>query len=169
MAGPHDDPPLEARPPSKDDLVALCRELNRLGASYIVIGGFALIHAGYPRFTGDIDLLVEDSAENEQRVFLALKTLPDQAVNELKPGELAQYAAIRIADDIIVDLMTSAGGIDFHAAHDDVVVREVDGVKIPFASPRLLWRMKSGTHRSKDDLDLVFLREYFASRGETPS
>jgi hypothetical protein len=48
------------------------------------------------------------------------------------------------------------------------VVREVDGVPIPFASPRLLWRMKAATHREKDALDLLFLRQWFAERGEEP-
>jgi len=41
-------------------------------------------------------------------------------------------------------------------------------VAIPFASPRLLWRMKAVTHRAKDAADLVFLRYWFAERGETP-
>ena len=49
-----------------------------------------------------------------------------------------------------------------------MVVREVDNVKIPFASPRLLWRMKVNTHREKDAADLIFLRQWFAERGETP-
>lgn len=49
---------LEPRPPEQDDLTRLCGELNRQGARYLVIGGFAVIHAGYPRLTGDIDILV---------------------------------------------------------------------------------------------------------------
>ena len=44
----------------------------------------------------------------------------------------------------------------------------LDGVPIPFASPRLLWRMKAPTHREKDALDLLFLRQWFAERGEQP-
>jgi hypothetical protein len=46
--------------------------------------------------------------------------------------------------------------------------RDVDGVLIPFASPRLLWRMKSVTGREKDAADLIFLRQWFAARGDTP-
>jgi hypothetical protein len=38
------------------------------------------------------------------------------------------------------------------------VWREVDGVRIPFASPQLLWRMKQ-THREKDIPDRLFLRK----------
>ncbi|MGH8092379.1 MAG: hypothetical protein ACREIF_02750 [Chthoniobacterales bacterium] len=49
-----------------------------------------------------------------------------------------------------------------------MVIRKVQGVPIPFASPRLLWRMKVPTRREKDAGDLVFLQEYFAAHGETP-
>jgi len=73
-----------------------------------------------------------------------------------------------VGDEILVDLMRSAGGIDYAEAAKDVVVREVDGVPIPFASPRLLWRMKVVTHREKDAGDLAFLRHWFAERGEDP-
>jgi|ERR1017187_3357834 hypothetical protein len=159
---------LASRPPVEADLVALCRELNQRGAKYVVVGGFAIISAGYPRFTGDVDLIVATDADNEAKVFSALSTLPDNAVRELQPGELKQYNVIRVGDEILVDLMGSAGGIDYAEAAKDVVVREVDGVPIPFASPRLLWRMKAVTHRAKDAGDLVFLREWFASRGEQP-
>jgi len=159
---------LEPRPPREADLAALCRELNERGARYVVIGGFAVIAAGLPRVTGDIDLMVAVDRENEAKVFSALSTLPDNAVRELLPGELQQYNVIRVADEILVDLMRSAGGIEYAEAAKDVVVREVQGVPIPFASPRLLWRMKAVTHREKDAGDLVFLRYWFEERGETP-
>lgn len=168
-AGAKPDPKdLEPRPPAEDDLVALCRELNQRNARYVVVGGFAVIAAGLPRMTGDIDLMVAVDRENEAKVFSALSTLPDNAARELQPGELQQYNVIRVADEILVDLMASGGGIDYEQAAKDVVVREVQGVPIPFASPRLLWRMKAVTHREKDAGDLVFLRHWFAERGEEP-
>jgi hypothetical protein len=70
--------------------------------------------------------------------------------------------------EIVVDLMKSACGIEYAEASEDVVIREVQGVPIPFASPRLLWRMKFPLQREKDMGDLVFLREYFKARGEEP-
>jgi hypothetical protein len=116
----------------------------------------------------DVDLIVDADRDNEVRVFDALATLPDGAVRELMPGELQQYSVIRVADEILVDLMRTAGPIDYAEAARDVVVHDVDGVPIPFASPRLLWRMKVITHREKDAGDLVFLRHWFSERGETP-
>jgi hypothetical protein len=159
---------LISRPPTQADLVALCRELNQRGAKYVVVGGLAIIAAGLPRMTTDVDLMVAVDAENESKVFSALSTLPDNAVRELQTGELQQYNVIRVGDEILVDLMGSAGGIDYAEAAKDVVIREIDGVPVPFASPRLLWRMKVVTHREKDAGDLVFLRRWFAERGEEP-
>lgn len=157
---------LTSRAPEQGDLVKLCRELNAQGANYIVIGGFAVIHAGYPRFTGDIDLLIDISPDNERRVYRALESLPDRAVKELQPGDVARYMVVRIADEIVVDLMRSACAIEYAEAAKEVEIREIEGVRIPFASPHLLWRMKNGTHRAKDAPDLLFLRRLLEDRGE---
>ena len=66
---------LEPRPPLESDLVGLCSELNKRGARYIVVGGFAVITAGRPRVTGDIDLMVAVDPENEAKVLSALTTI----------------------------------------------------------------------------------------------
>ena len=156
----------ESREPTLEDVVELCRDLNAQGARYVVIGGFAVRAAGYVRRTMVIDLLIETGPENERRVFKALERLPDQAVRELTPGEVAQYAVVRVADEIVVDLMKSACGIEYHEASLEVIHHEVDGVVIPFASPRLLWRMKRSTHRDRDVPDLHFLRLLLEQQGE---
>lgn len=159
---------LEPRPPTEDDLALLCRALNEQQAKYVVVGGFAVIQAGLLRVTGDIDLVIATDLDNEARVYRALEVLPDKAVRELKPGETSQYTVIRVGDEILVDLMKSACGIDYAEASKDVVVREVKGVPIPFATPRLLWRMKKPTRRVKDAGDLLFLVHWFEAHGEKP-
>lgn len=157
---------LESRIPTEGDLVRLCRRLNELGARYIVIGGFAIIQSGYPRSTTDIDLLVAIDPANEKLVYAALEIFDDKAVRQLKPGEVGQYGVVRVADEVVVDLMAASCGIEYAEAANEVIVREVQGVPIPFASPRLLWRTKARTHREKDRGDLVFLRDYFAAHNE---
>lgn len=156
---------LESREPSVEDLVALCGELNARGARYLVVGGFAMRGAGYIRATMDIDLVIDCSLENEAKVYDALRTLPDRAVDQLDPGDVEKFTVVRVADEIVVDLMKSASGIGYEAAMEGLLMREVGGVLIPFASPRLLWRMKRTTHREKDRLDLLFLRKLIESEG----
>ena len=67
-----------------------------------------------------------------------------------------------------VNMMKAACGIGYDEAATEAVVRALGGVPIPFASPRMLWRMKQSTHREKDIPDIAFLRRYFSERGESP-
>jgi hypothetical protein len=153
---------LTPRAPTRTDVIALCRRLNELGARYMVVGGFAIIEAGYPRSTGDLDLLVSSDLVNEAKVYKALESLADKAVLELKPGEIGEYTVIRIHDEYTVDLMASTSGITLDEALDGVVYHDLDGVTVPFASPKLLWRMKEKTYREKDVGDLIFLRQQYS-------
>lgn len=154
----------ECREPTLEDLVKLCRALNEAGAQYVVVGGFAIRAAGYARNTMDVDLLIETSLDNESRVIQALMTLPDQAAREIKPGEIAGFGVVRVADEIMVDLMKSGCGVPYSDAIQDAIHREIGGVKIPFASPLTLWRMKQ-TLREKDIPDRLFLRKLLESQG----
>lgn len=153
--GPEAEAP---RLPVQDDLVRLCRELNRQGARYVVVGGFAVIQHGFLRATEDIDLLVEGSPENQAKVKKALEILPDQAVRELGDDDLRDWVVVRVADEVVVDLMQSACGIDYEGARAGIQTVEIQGVPIPFASPPLLLRMKQ-THREKDAPDREFLEQ----------
>jgi len=129
-----------------------------------VVGGFAIIQAGFLRFTSDIDLLVDVSPENEQRIFDALRSLSDKAVNELEAGDLDRFTVVRVADEILVDLMKSSCGVTYEEAAADANIHEVAGVPIPFASPKMLWKMKQ-TYREKDIPDRTFLKKLLAAQG----
>lgn len=150
-----DSPP---RPPQETDLVGLCAALNKEGARYIVVGGMAVIHHGLLRATEDIDLLLERSRENQAKAFTALEVLSDKAVREIKETDLDQYTVVRVADEIVVDLMLSACGVTYDDAVDQIEVRTVEGVTIPFPSAKLLLRMKQ-TYRDKDVMDRKFLEK----------
>jgi hypothetical protein len=145
------------RPPRKEDLVKLCEELNRLGASYIIIGGLAMNNLGLVRTTEDVDILIDPSPENQRRVREALLILPEQAIRELGADEdLQHWVVTRVNDEITVDLMTEACGVRYEEAKADVQIREVQGVPIPMANRRLMIKLKQSP-RPKDQIDLQFL------------
>jgi|SRR5258707_1287426 hypothetical protein len=145
------------RPPERSDLLRVCAELNRLGAKYIVIGGLAMNELGLVRVTEDIDLLIESSPENQQRIREALRVLPERAIDELGAEEdLRDWLVVRVNDEITVDLMTSACGVTYAEAKDDLVLRDITGVQIPFANRNLMIRLKQG-NREKDRIDLEYL------------
>lgn len=147
----------------QDDLVTLCRELNAWGAKYLVVGGMAINVHGYLRATDDIDILLEGSPDNQQKVCSALEYLPDRAILELEGADLREYVVVRVADEIVVDLMLAACGISYEETVGEVQVISLQDVPIPFASPALLLRMKQ-TFREKDAVDRIFLQNKIAGR-----
>lgn len=155
----------ESRPPTVNDLVGLCRRLNDAGAKYIVIGGMAVVQHGFVRATEDIDLLVDVSPDNQDRIRSALMGLPDGAVRDMEPEDLNAYMVVRVADEIVIDLMKSANGIEYAEASSGVDWAEIQGVRIPFANLKLLWRLKQ-TVREKDALDRLFLKEKMNGRSQ---
>ena len=157
--------PLESRIPLPDDLVKVCREMNARGAKYMVVGGFAVIQHGYLRNTGVIDLLIDDSPENQVRTKRALEILPDKAVRELGDDDLRNYVVVRVCDEVVVDLMTMACGISYKEAEPEIEIFTIDGVPIPFASAKLLLRTKQ-TYLDKDAEDRLFLEQKIAREGK---
>ncbi len=151
------DDVLESRDPESGDLLRICASLNRAGARYIVIGGMAMVLHGFNRGTEGIDLLVDRTVDNVKRLREALSILPDNAVREVRDTDIEEYGVVRVADEVVVDLMGSACGIDFQEASDDIDWHEIEGVRIPFASPELLLKTKQ-TVREKDEIDRLYLK-----------
>lgn len=145
-----------ARAPEPEDLIRICRALNEAGARYVLIGGFALIAHGAARFTKDIDLLVDDAPENVARVTRALSVLADNAAAEVRDTDVREHTVVRIADEIVVDLMGRACGLSYADVIVDAEHKDLDGVLVPLASPSTLIRTKD-TYRPQDAIDRGFL------------
>ena len=152
-----------ARAPEPDDVVRICRALNESGARYLLIGGFALIAHGAGRFTKDIDLLVDDAPENVARLRRGLSVLADNAAAEVADDDVQRHVVVRVADEVIVDLMGRACGLSYAEAVRDAESLEREGVTIPVASPATLIRTKD-THRPQDAIDRAFLEGILRER-----
>ena len=162
MDDPHDGP--HAREPQIDDIERICGALNRAGARYVLIGGFAVIAHGGARTTKDIDLLVDPSPENVQRIKNALSILEDNAAAELADDEVGRYVVVRVADEVVIDLMARACGIDYHEAALDAERLPLGTVEVPVASSATLIRTKD-TFRPSDAVDRNFLQAVISARG----
>jgi hypothetical protein len=147
----------ESRDPESGDLLRICASLNNAGARYIVIGGMAMVLHGFNRGTEDIDLLVDRTVANIARLRQALSILPDNAVRNVRDNDIEDYGVVRVADEVVVDLMGSACGIDFDAAEKEIDWRVIEGIRIPFASAALLLKTKQ-TVREKDEIDRLYLK-----------
>lgn len=149
------------RPATWDDLVALVAELEAHSARYALIGGYAVAAHGYNRFSEDLDILVDPSPDNTERWVAALCTLPDRAAEELRGDpqvfEREGHYAIRVNDEITVDVMPSACGHGWDELKSYVIRMELaDGLTASILSLEGLLLTKEGS-RDKDRADRAVL------------
>jgi hypothetical protein len=146
----------EVRPPTVDDVRRICRALDEAGARYVLIGGFAVILHGGERTTKDIDLLVDPAPENVARIKKALSILEDDAAREIDVGDLERYVVVRVADEVMVDLLAAACGVTWAEANERAERIDVGGAVAIVADRQTLIRTKR-TVRPSDAADRAWL------------
>lgn len=137
-----------------DPLLKLLQRFQQEGVKYILVGGHAVRLNGFLRSTEDIDILLPSSIANGEHVIKALDFLPSAA--ELRaewfdPGA-EEPENIRIADEILIDLLFAANGETFESLQPHVRILNVDGVDITTLDIEGLLKTKT-VHREKDMLD----------------
>ena len=142
------------------NLIKLCSILNHLSINYILIGGCAVLLHGYRRTTYDIDILVDQSTENIERLKKALnEAFHTEEAYGINDNDVATYTVVRFApesEDIVVDIMGKVGEIDFEVAKNNIEMIDFEGVMIPVCGLSTLIETKKGI-RPKDKDDLLFL------------
>ena len=98
---------------SVQDFEDMLELLRRHEVKYLIIGGLAFIYHAKPRYTEDMDLWVEPSADNIQRANRALAEFGSRTLLGL--DEPTQIVQIGVAPDRI-DLIVDAGSLDFDTA-----------------------------------------------------
>lgn len=137
---------------------AVCAALNAAGARYLVIGGIACILHGYVRATSDIDLLIERTLDNAERVLAALATTGYGFARDWNPRELLARPITVIGDDPAVDVFTVAWTIKYDGAVGRSQSAVVEGVTIPYIGLDDLIATKR-TGRLQDAADIEVLEE----------
>jgi hypothetical protein len=139
---------MPARPP----LLRVCELLNTAAARYLVCGAQACILHGLIRTTEDVDILVEATEGNCQKVIDALAQLEDGAARELIPRDILENVVVKIADEVEVDVSTHAWKVTYAEALPEAKEAVIDGVRVPFLGLDALIASKE-TYREQDAID----------------
>lgn len=139
--------------------------LNQYNVRYILVGGFATNFHGFQRFTGDVDIYLEDTLENRQRMRKAYKAyikidFPSFETIQFVPG----WVDFPLRDGTRLDIMTSMVGIDatFDECLTSAQIKEIDGIQIPVLHIRQLIENKKAVGREKDQIDVEKLEKIWA-------
>jgi hypothetical protein len=137
-----------------DALLDLLARLQSEGVAYVLVGGHAVRLNGFARTTEDIDILLPSSLENGRRVIRALSYL--SSAKELDPEWFDPPADapenIRIADDLLIDILFAANGQTYESLQPHIRTITVDGVEIRTLDIEGLLKTKTD-YRDKDRID----------------
>jgi hypothetical protein len=141
-----------------EDWRAFIESLNSNGVEFVVVGAVALAHHGFPRYTGDLDILIRNSSQNATRLESALAAFGFTALG-LKAADFAEsYRVIQLGvPPNRIDLLTSITGVSFEEAWADRVQVDVEGLPVNFIGRQALIRNKRLTGRAQDKADLEAL------------
>lgn len=143
----------------------LCALLNAAEARYVIVGATAMQLWGSSRSTRDIDILIEPTVQNAERVLEALNALPFGVSRELTAADILGRGVTMIGDLPNVDVLTRAWTVTWADASRDLVVFTVDGVPIPTVSIDQLIASKQ-TGRAQDIADVEVLRAIAQQRDD---
>jgi hypothetical protein len=126
---------------------------------------------GLVRATEDLDLFVRPTPENIERLRAALRQAyeGDPHVDEISSADLlGDYPAVRYyppSGDLYFDVLARLGDVaDFESV--DAEIKEIEGIRVPVATPAALYRLKKRTVRPIDQQDAAALRERFNLKDE---
>ncbi len=135
-------------------MLELLRRFQSESVAYVLVGGHAVRLNGFTRSTEDIDVLLPSSLENGVRVIRALSFLASS--KELRAEWFAPASGepenIRVADEMLIDLLFAANGQTYESLRDHIRTIVVDGVPIRTLDIDGLLKTKTD-YRDKDRLD----------------
>jgi len=135
----------------------LLQFLNEFEVEYLIVGGFAAMKYGEPRYTKDLDVWVHNSAENSGRVVEALKKfgapIDHDGITQDTFAEKQVVYQIGIAP-VRIDILTEITGVEFSDAWRRKVPSTFFSVPVHFISLDDLATNKRALGRSSDLKDL---------------
>jgi len=134
--------------------------LNKHNVKYCIIGAFAVAFYAKPRYTKDIDILVDSSKENAQRILIVLEEfgfgeLAISIEDLTRDGNILQlgYEPLRI------DLLNMLEGFQFQDIWQNRVTGEYGSEGVHFIGLDDLIKNKKMSDRPSDKIDIPLLEK----------
>jgi len=142
------------------DFKDLLKAFNDAGVRYLVVGGYAYAEHVEPRYTKDLDVWIERTVENADRVLAALRSfgapLRELSKDDLiSPGTLYQIGL----PPNRIDIITQLEEMDFSECWNRRKTGQIGELAVEYISAHDLMENKERTGRPHDLADLEHLRQ----------
>ena len=136
-----------------EDFRDFIQSLNDNKVDYILVGGISVILHGHSRVTGDMDIWVDRTKENYQKLLLAFfqfkmpvfDMTEDNFLNH-EDWDVFKFGRKPVA----IDIMTKVKGLEFKEAFDLSTIFDVENLKVRTIHISSLIESKKAAGRFKD-------------------
>ena len=134
--------------------------LNKYKVRYLIIGGFAFSYYAEPRFTKDIDILIDSEGSNAKNLILAIqdfgfKDIELTSADFLTPSQVIQLGIAPLR----IDLLTVIKGLDFLELWHNRTTGKYGNIETFFISKQDLIKSKRLSGRKQDLADIEKLEQ----------
>ena len=142
------------------DFKELLELFNSHNVEYMIVGGYALAFHGAPRYTGDLDIFINPSTANAQRILKALGDFGFGSLRLVANDFTTSDKIVQLGvSPVRIDIITSITGISWEQAVKNRVEGYYGNTKVFFISRADFITNKKALSRQKDLADIEALGE----------
>jgi predicted nucleotidyltransferase len=129
--------------------------LNKHKVAYMIVGAHALAFHGKPRHTGDLDIWINPTIENAEKMMAVINDFGFGSVGLKKDDFLREHYVTQLGHPPLrIDILNSISGVTFEEAFDNRLFIDIDDLTISYIGLNDLIKNKAGTARKQDIADL---------------
>ena len=132
--------------------------LNRHEVRYCIVGAYALALHTKPRYTKDMDLFVDPTPLNAERILAALQDFGFGSLNLTENDFTEKGQIIQLGfEPVRVDILTDIKGVSFDEVWQQRVTANYGKIEANFINLENLIKSKRSSGRAQDYADLQAL------------
>ncbi len=144
----------------ESDFKEFIRLLNKNYDKYIIVGGYAYSYYAEPRFTKDIDIFIQISPDNAEKMLDVLNEFGFADTGASAADFMVEGRVIQLGQSPLrIDILTSIDGLSFMDAWNNRVQGRYGDIPAFFISKDDLLKNKLATGRSQDLVDIEKLNK----------
>jgi predicted nucleotidyltransferase len=118
---------------------------------YLVVGGYAVSIHGYPRYTGDLDIWINPTQNNAEKVLSCINEFGFSSFELTDKDFTKEYGIVQLGyPPVRIDIINSIDGVNFEECFQKKSIINIDDLSVNFISLEDLITNKKNTARPRD-------------------